>query len=349
MDLESRLLFDITIVHDDDGGQPCAALRVAPSAECAALLARYRLTCRPVPGGARIYRAADDALAPLAGFDEAGPLNFSIVCDDPALPTCSDAGTPAVAGGVFYYDNLAGAQLGLDATSLALSGPRIAYQAAGLPPAPLAVHARLGGAQAWPDPALPLPSPGHADLRDLPDGCYSLLSASAAVRDFYLCHQRHPGLWGVVAIYPGGAAQRAAWPGAAFPIGSAAPLHFRITLGTRSFTWRYVIVGRAGRAAPAGSVTTSDARKDAGKWPAGQFSQVPGTATVNGMPATVYRSAQPLPLLAQPDPLLSYRFQSDGPGMERGCELPLPYAGASQLARDTAGAGQLCADIYVYV
>ena len=362
MQLLDRLLCDIGIMHEYEGGAACAALRLVPSPACLATLARYRLGWLAVPGGAKIYAAAG-TLVPLASFDEAEALDFAIVCDDPDLPAYTDMGLPdrsEGAAGIYYFDNLdcetdpATPQLRLRPARLPLSAPRFRYQAPGSAPAALSVFEHLAGGQAWPAPGvLPAPRAATADLRSLPDGRYSLHSGGVPVRDFFLCHQPRPGLWGVLALYLGSALQHAARPGGAYPIGTdgqRAPQYLRIALAARSYRWRYYIVARpAARAAPDGTIVASDLRRDPGSAPAGQFVALVGPCTVNGQAAAVYASQHDLPLLARPDPLLSYRFRAEGPGMEQGAELALPYAATQQLALDPASSTGLRADIYVYM
>lgn len=288
-------------------------MRLEPSEACAATLRSYRLLCRQVPGGVKIYSTGDD-IVPL--FDETEPLTFSIFCSDPSLPSYTEMKIPVTN----RDENLSRSATG--GANPGLKSAKIYYYSN--------INCKPG------------------DKLYKKPGVHIGVQPRRMVVSQLEISQR-PRMWGMVEIYLREPAQLALSSNGVYPIardGTSAPQQFQIMLNAFCCEWRYYIVAQS--AAPSGVVITHDRRNDTNKRPAGRFVPLPNPGILGEPLTIVFVSKQHLPLLAQPDPLLSYIFQSDGPGMARGSDLPLPYAGTLQLARDPRTGG-LRADMYVYI
>ena len=313
----------------------CRPLRAHPSAACLAQLARHRMLWRQLPGGGEIHAPAD---AP-AGYDARGPLTILLVNEDPHLMNYTGGAWPQGPErlpSVWYLDNVR-AQQGLlhpeDGYSVPERLPLMGRRFQWAPEQPVTVNTlalldALGGTALEATPSAQQPQPLITlDLSALEEGRYTLLLNGQAALDFYLCDAPATRLWGVCALYAGGAIP---------------PQRYAIALRGREIHWRYTLIS-PGADPDYRQCTVRGERRAAGA--AAEpiaFSGEGEPLLVDGRKAVRYTSLQPLPLSEFPGDSMRFTLQTGDAGMGQGRSLRLPYAQGKVLARQYS-------DIYVYL
>ncbi|WP_322044094.1 hypothetical protein [Paraburkholderia sp. J67] len=348
-------LFTIQCRHDYFADGVCRALSLVPTQRSAALLARYRLLFRPLPGGGSIYY--EDGASPLAQFSESAPLAFWLIGRDPALNDYTDVAAKGSTG-LFYFDNL---HCKPKSSSKLASGPLTAPRLSAYPPRfslpvdPARRAARLdllgqlsGGAPpVWqaqsPDAtlsALPL------DFSALDEGRYRLNVDGAHTLDFWL-GKPPSNAWGVAAIYPGGLLLADSVPAAARTIDGKGEVNLKtysIELAARSVRWRYHLIGQSG-------MNLADyqllATRTTGETV--HFEGAPGD-TVDGRPSYCFTASDPLPLAERPGDKVSVQLASlPQARTQLSVNLAYPRMGNVGGAQGSAQNRQQFADIFVYL
>jgi len=314
----------------------CRPLRVHPSAACLAQLARHRMLWRPLPGGGEIHAPVD---AP-AGYDESGPLTMLLVSEDEYLMNYTGGAWPQGPErlpSVWYVDNLRARQ-GLlhpeDGYSVPQRLPLMGHRFQWAPEQPVAVRTlalldALGRTALEAAPSAQQPQPAITlDLSPLDEGRYTLLLNGLAALDFYLCDAPASRLWGVCALYAGGA---------------ISPQRYTIALRGRETHWRYTLIAPGPDPDYRQCTVRGERRAIAGAAPEPiAFSDEGEPLLVDGRKAARYTSLQPLPLSEFPGDSMRFTLQTGDAGMGQGRSLRLPYAQGKVLA-------QQYSDIYVYL
>lgn len=359
-------LFSIECRHDYFSNGRCTPLALRPTPACQRLLERYRCLFRATAAGGMVAFPSEEGADFQALYEEAGPLSFDLVSDDPYLLNYTD-GEPAE--GLYYFNNLGDAP---DAADL-LHPPGQALAAGPLPVvakrfrhrldqpignACLSVVDSLNDAPVWQNPACaPETRDCALDLSALADGRYRLLLDGRELRVFYLSDQPAATRWGVVDIYPGGPGM----PGRVPPMrqvvddsGRPLPKSFAIRMTTRSTLWRYYIVNpNTEDRRYEGHRVEGVARRQAkhAERPAAPFAfEEMGQTQVDGREARVFESTQPIPLREHPGVEYEFTFRANGQGERGGRALKLPYARAQASRLETLdGARRMVSEIYVYL
>ncbi|TKC88715.1 hypothetical protein FAZ69_13260 [Trinickia terrae] len=345
-------LFTLQCRHGYFADGVCRALSLAPTPNCAQLLARYRLRFQPLPGGGTVHY--EDGASPLAQFTESAPLAFWLISRDPALSDYTDVAGKRAAG-LFYFDNLhcepeteTGSTLSggpLAVPCLPARPPRF-----GLPVDPPRRAARLelfgplpGAVPVWqaqsPDAslaALPL------DFGALDEGRYRLNADGVQLLDFWLGNPP-ANAWGVAAIYLGGPRLADSVPAAACAIGRTGEISVRtygIELTARSLLWRYHLIGRS-------EMNFANYQLVANRTAGGpvHFDGAPGDP-VAGQPSYCFTAREPLALAERPGDTVSVQLASLLHARPQlSVNLAYPRPGNVSGAQD----GQQFADVFVYL
>jgi hypothetical protein len=363
-------LFRIECLHEYSGG-PCRSLELSPTADCRALMARYRMIFRGFTGGAEVYPPAHSAVEALRQFDESSPFTFKLRAMDAALHSYTefgDAGRSAPARSLFYFDNAAnyeGEVFGnprqlLHAPAAPFAGAAVPVRPKifSVPQAdggskvqviePLTKQALWQGAIEHPD------APLLVDLRRLPERLYILQQEKKDPERFYLSDLPPAQQWGAISIYAGGLRQAAALPENCSVLdsaGTARPRTFTLALKSRRTIWRYYLIDSAGKQDFSSHELSGTLRNPTGENGATDSSIVfvrqTQTVPIDGRTAWVFESQNPLPLLQSPGAEFSLALRSNGNG-KRAIRLPFAQPG-SFVFIDRPQPGSLCSEVFVYV
>lgn len=369
-------LFSIECRHDYFSGAVCKPLSLRPTEDCLRLLDRYQGLFRATPSGCTVAFAIQDEIDFLALYSENAPFSFDLISADPHLLNYTDvdraAGAGVLAEQLYYFNNLGDAVD--EAGDRRLLHPRGLALAAG----PLPVRARrfthrlehpaevaglsvidtLTGDPVWRSaPVAPAARAVPIDLASLPDGRYRLREDERDAMAFYLSDAPSAGRWGVVDIYPGGPAMAGRVPESLRVLDDAGhplPKTFAIRLNNRATLWRYHIVN-----------PNPDDHSYDGHQVEGIFRRTPKQSDqqgapiqfvekapmrVDGRPARVFESVQPIALYERPGDAHEFFFKANGQGERGGRAFRLPYAtGESTRLEEIDGARRMVSEIYVYL
>jgi len=362
-------LFRIECLHEYSGG-PCRGLELSPTADCRALLARYRMIFRGFAGGAEVYPPAQFAAEVLRQFDESSPFTFRLRATEAALHAYTefgDAGSSAPGRSLFYFDNAAYYQGEIfGSTRQLLHAPDAPFAGAAVPVRPkiFSVAQGDGGSniqviepltrQALWQGAIQHPdAPLLIDLRRLPEGLYIFQQEKKDPERFYLSDLPPAQQWGAIAIYAGGLRQ-AALPQNCSILDSAGAVTsrtFTLALKSRRTIWRYYIIDQAGKQDFSSHELSGTLRNPAvGNGAAGSsivFVRQKQTVPIDNRTAWVFESQDPLPLLQSPGTEFSLALRPNGNG-KRSIRLPFAQPG-SFVFIDRPRPGSLCSEVFVYI
>jgi len=358
-------LFSIDCRHSYFADGVARPVALTPTADCVELLRRYRLLLRRRSGGCTVYYDQADPLALLARFDESAPFNFMLTSSDPYLFNYTE--WPFAGGGmaasIAAFDNrqdFPGGLLhppGAPSTAAALpvqTGPFTQPLAHAVQSADVALRGGLGWQTVWQTrTSAQMQSSVMVDTTGLASGQYQLWVANEKQSEFCLCDGFSATCWGLVSIYAGGSAQAAQLPAGRSPIGVDGKIdaqRYQIALASRSTIWRYYLINRQAQRPGGGAVVVDDRRGDAsGAPPDIQFVKLDRSVAVDGVPATVFESQGPLPLLQTPGAQLQLSYRAGSGELGAARDVPLPYPAPSALAADRDQPQRWRSDIYVYL
>ena len=369
-------LFRIECLHAYFGGAACRSLVLSPTDGCHALMERYRMLFRGSAGGGVVYAPVHSPPDLLPGFDEWLPFTFTLSNTEAALHSYTDPGSEenaAPAESIFYFDNSA------DQQAEAFGRSRQLLHPAGSPftGAAIAVQPKLfrfmlpsnaskgvlhvlepfTGQTLWENSVQNGEGSFLLDLRQLPEGRYTLAVENQELSKFYLSDRPATQQWGAISIYAGGSRQTPALPANCRTLdaaGTVTPKTFTLVLENRKTIWRYYVIDPAGRQDFGKYELTATLRKstppEADEAADLRFSRLPDTVPIDGHTAWVFESQSPLPLLQSPSTEFSLTLRPNENGKRWGRAIRLPYAQAGPLSfKKGQGARQLCSEVFVYV
>ncbi|HEY2495498.1 MAG TPA: hypothetical protein VGK24_00385 [Candidatus Angelobacter sp.] len=369
-------LFRIECLHGYFGGAACRSLVLSPTDGCRALMERYRMLFRRSDGGARVYAPVQSPPDLLEGFDEWLPFTFTLSNTEAALNSYTDLASgesAAPAETLFHFDNSADYQAEVFGSRRQLlhpiadpfSGAAITVQPklfrymlpASASKGVLHVLEPLTGQVLWESPVQNSEGPFLLDLRQLPEGHYTLAMENQELLKFYLSDRPAAQQWGAISIYAGGSRQAPALPTKCRVVDGAdmiTPKTFTLALESRKTIWRYYVIDPAGKqdfgryelmATPRKSMTAeADTAVDL------RFSRLPDTVPIDGRTAWVFESQSPLPLLQSPSTEFSLMLRPNGNGKRGDRVVRLPYAQAGSLVfKKGARSREFCSEVFVYV
>jgi hypothetical protein len=340
------------------------------------MMERYRMLFRGSAGDAVVYAPVQSPPDLLEGFDEWLPFTFTLSNTEAALNSYTDLGpgeSAAPAETLFHFDNLADHQAEVFGSLRQLlhpiggpfTGAAITVQPklfrymlpANASKGILQVLEPFSGQTLWETPVQNSGSPVLLDLRQLPEGRYTLAMEAQELLRFYLSDRPAARQWGVISIYAGGSRQGPALPANCRVVegtGIVTPKTFTLALESRKTIWRYYVIDPAGmqdfgkyeltatlrKSTPAEADAAADLR----------FSRLPDTVPIDGRTAWVFESQSPLPLLQSPAAEFSLTLRPNGNGKRGDRVVRLPYAQAGSLVfKKGEGARQFCSEVFVYV
>lgn len=320
-----RLLFALALQHAYFTDGVCRPLAPRPSAQCLTLLERYGMRARAIAGGIEVYYP-DGGDGAVDGFDATAPFTFTLENSDPYLMNYTDLDDGV--GGVWYADNSSGQDEALALAWLTLMPRCFTYELA----APVALTSVSlldnSGRAVVSGPPVALPTRMiELDLRELPDGRYTLLVNGGTALVFYLSDLPAGQAWGAIALYATG--------------GKVNAKRYRLALGSRKTTWRYVVVSPATPAPDYGRYSIAGQFSAAGQGDIGF--DPPVLLEVNGLPAAQFSCTEALPFYERPGQRMRIDLHSSGDGVSGASSSPLPYAQRDVLVVDKVS------DIYVYL
>jgi hypothetical protein len=348
-------LFNIQCQHTYFSDGICRSLRLAPTAQCLALLSRYGCLLRPDVRGVAVYCPTEPKWQSL---NELKPLNFALTAIDGDMASFTDMG-PAVSGAadatVFTFSNLTdydhsstGASEAIPlhppgnvfANSLVpVHPPRFTYTVTpSQNSAALQIVDPLGNVVWLQGSSTQGLTSISIDLSNLSEGRYQLSSGGGAPYDFYMTATPAAAVWAFIDIYP-----------ARIPVGTQSPAAFVLSLSPRSSFWRYYIVSqspaertyqdyRIAFGSPSGAVPNGT--------PTITFSG-PALQSVNGHPAWVFESEQPIPLYQYPGD--HYALTLNGIGKNQSIPLPFAQSNTTRLNRQPDGTVQYYSELFVHL
>jgi hypothetical protein len=368
--------FGISCLHEYFSDGRCRVLTLAPTAECAGLLARYRCLFRPTPGGGAVYVGESEGASLLQDFHEHRPLAFTLTSTDPGLDTYTDidpfAAHPAPSESLYYFSNLDGhSDADSEREHQLLHPPGAALVNGPLVVKPHAFRFELDAPMrgvtlelkdasnrqtVWESKTSDEEaSVCNLDLAGVSNGRYNLNVNGKQALAFYLSDQPPVKTWGLIELFPGGPAMADRIPEACRLIDASAQLHprsFAVSLETRKTTWRYHITDKSPNGQGYDDFTVVGTRKSRSGKPSRKsesllFSKVqpsPGS----GEPTLLFESQQALPLLQAPSGEHVFSFKPGDASANAG--LKLPYATPRGTRVDTvSGKRRMYSDIYVYL
>jgi hypothetical protein len=144
---------------------------------------------------------------------------------------------------------------------------------------------------------------------------------------FYLSDLPAGKIWGALAVYAAS--------------GKVSAKRYRLALGSRKTTWRYVVVSPSTPAPDYGRYSIAGQFSAAGK--GGIAFDAPELLQVNGLPAARFACTEALPFCERPAQRMRFNLHSSGDGVSGASSSPLPYA-----QRDVLVVNDI-SDIYVYL
>jgi hypothetical protein len=176
------------------------------------------------------------------------------------------------------------------------------------------------------------------DLSNLSEGRYRLNIGCGAPYDFYMTATPAAAVWAFIDIYP-----------ARIPTGTQSPATFVLSLSTRSSFWRYYIFSQAPaeRSYQDYRVVFGSPSGTAGNGtPTINFSG-PTLQQVNGLPAWVFESEQPISLYQYPGD--HYALTLNGIGKNHRIPLPFAQPNTTRLERRPDGTVQYYSELFVHL
>jgi hypothetical protein len=369
-------LFHIECLHAYFGGAACQSLVLSPTDGCRALMERYRMLFRGSASGAGVYAPVQSPPDLLEGFDEWLPFTFTLSNTEADLYSYTDlpsGPSAAPAETLFHFDNSADHQAEvfgsrrqlLHPIGDAFSGAAITVQPklfrymlpANVSTGILRVLEPFTSQTLWESPVKNSGSPLLLDLRELPEGRYTLAMETQELLKFYLSDRPAAQQWGVVSIYAGGSRQGPALLANCRVVdgaGMVTPKTFTLALESRKTIWRYYVIDPAGKQDFGKYELTATLRKstpaEADAAADLSFSRLPDTVPIDGRSAWVFESRSPLPLLLSPSTEFSLTLRPNGNGKRGDRIVRLPYAQAGSLVfKKGAGSREFCSEMFVYV
>lgn len=349
-----KALFQVQCQHAYFSDGICRSLRMTPTAQCLALLSRYGCILRPDVRGVAVYGSSEPKWQSL---NELKPLSFALSVIDGDLASFTDTGstvTGAADATVFSFSNVSddddspnGASEtillhppgNVFANSLVPVQPsRFTYTAAAQNSAALQIVDALGNLVWVQDPSTQGLTSVAIDLSNLSEGRYRLNCGGDAPYDFYRTATPAAAVWAFIDIYP-----------ARIPAGTQSPATFLLSLSPRSSFWRYYIVSQSPVersyqdyrilfSSPSGAATNGT--------PTISFSG-PALQQVNGLPAWVFESEQPIPLYQYPGD--HYALTLNGIGKNHRIPLPFAQANTTRLDLRPDGTVQYYSELFVHL
>lgn len=368
-------LFRIECLHGYFGGAACRGLVLSPTDDCRALMERYRMLFRGSIGGGAVYAPVQSPPDLLQGFDEWLPFTFTLINTEATLNSYTDLGageSAAPAESLFHFDNSADQKAEVFGSGRQLLHPAGSpFTGAAIPVEPKLLHYMLPASASkgvlhvlepltdqalWESPVHNSGGPFLLDLRQLPEGRYTLAMENQELLKFYLSDRPAAQQWGTISIYAGGSRQAPALPTNCRVVdgaGMVTPKTFTLALESRKTIWRYYVIDPAGKQdfgryelmATSRKSMTAEADTAADL----RFSRLPDTVPIDGRTAWVFESQSPLPLLQSPSTAFSLMLRPNGNGKRGDRAIRLPYAQAGSLVFKGEGPRQFCSEVFVYV
>ncbi|WP_420238196.1 hypothetical protein ACOBR2_00880 [Telmatobacter bradus] len=353
MSTQYNAIFEVQCRHAYFASGICPALQWIPTSDCQRLLQRYGCLFRNTSGGGVVFR---DANSPWQNLSELAPLNFALMDTGGQLTSCTEMGSaPSVAPDLNVYAFSNAADYGtetVDGNALQLlhsSGDAFTGNAIPAHPArfvyPLAQPMTSAlvqivdplGNEVWKLQTSALAALS-LDLRELNEGRYQLKINNADPYDFYLTGTAPAAVWGYVTIYP-----------ARLTNTDAGPASFLLSLASRQSYWRYYIVSQSptDRSYENSSITLAPPKGGKSSGSATVSFSAPTSQSLNGPPAWIFESADPIALYEYPADHYEVTLRNNS--QSSGTALPYARANTTRLMKDASGNVRYCSEIFVYL
>jgi hypothetical protein len=366
-------LFAIELLHGYFADGLCKVLTLAPTAETRRLMDRYRLLFRPSANGGTVSWSRHPDIDFLQLFNETIPFAFTLTCGDLEFTRYTELDAAAAmaspADTVFYFNNLDPASGPVAGRAdLLLHPPGRAFAAGALPVRP--AQSRLSFDPPARKASLKILDTltGQAvrqfqtadgetrffplDLSGLDPGRYQLAINRKKPTAFYLSETPAVRCFGVVEIFAGGPAMGERVPAACRvidPAGRPEPKTFAVRFDNRRTTWRYYVFAASGERSFEGYQVLGQSRRAANGNGAIRFLARPEPVDLEGRPARVFESEEPIALWQSPAEEHAFTLKPNG-RVGGGASFPLPYAESSGTRLEGEGtARRMVSEIFVYL